>query len=326
MINKIDFGNNVGYKINEYATKKKIIDFLLNNVESYNFNYTEILEESHLINIKNTQYFVSPNIEGAEYIFLSKKINNMYYSVIIDKKTIENVKNINYNDIIIISLKIRLCEKTYDGTIFDGKIVNLGGCSVFLINDGYRLYGKDIIELDINRKYEQINNFLDESYIIDNNMNVIDFRLNKLNSIIDIKDLVYNRMKKSSYKFDSIVFIPKNKNKKYIYYLNSNNNLGLEKIMKGKKIDVDVIELYAIDRDDNSNRRIGIAHIPTQKCSRICSENIPNDKFAIIKCKLNKNFKKWEPIEIFLDNNIEVSKYDEIRNIMMNVVTKEKLL
>jgi hypothetical protein len=325
MINKIDFGNNVGYKINDYAIKKKILDYLLNSVEIYNFEYEQISNEKQLISLRNEKYYVSPNIEGIEYIFLSKKINNMYYSVIIDKNSIGNVKNINYNDVIMISLKIRLCEKTYNGTIFDGKIVNLGGCSVFLINDGYRLYGSDIIEVNVNSKYDQINSFLDQSYIIDNNMNVIDFRLNKLNKISEIKDLVYNRMKKSTYTFDSIIFIPESKNKKYIYNLSNNNDVNFERILKGKRIDIDVVELFCVD-EDNTDRRIGIAHIPNKKCSKICSENINNNDFSIIKCKLNKNFKKWEPIEIFLEDKIEISKYEDIKNIMMNVVVKEKLL
>ena len=51
-------------------------------------------------------------------------------------------------------------------------------------------------------------------------------------------------MKKSVYSFDSIIFLSKNKNKKYIFYLNNKNKLNLEKIMNCKKIDIDVFELY----------------------------------------------------------------------------------
>lgn len=323
MINKIEFGNNVGYKINDYLIKKKIIDYLLNNVEPYNFTYKIISSEEDMLNIKNMQYSVSPCIAGENYIFVCKKINNIYYSVIIDKKTIKNLENINYNDIILISLKIRLSEKSYKGTILDGKIINLGGCSVFLINDGYKLYNEDITNSNIKNRFQKIDEFLSESYIIDKNMNVIDFRLNKLNDIDDINDLIYNRMDKSVYHFDSIIFLPESKNKKYIYYLNNKYNLNLEKIMKAKKIDTDVIELYA--NDNSEDRRIGIAHIPTKKCSRICALNI-NDKLIPVKCRLNTIFKKWEPIEIYLEENIKISKYEDIRSIMMNVISKEKEL
>lgn len=322
MTDKLEFGNNVGYKINDYLTKKKIIDFLLNNVEEYNFNYKVIKEESHLMKLKNVQYYVTPNIAGDNYLFVCKKINNIFYNVIIKKKTLGNLENINYNDIIMLSIKVRMSSNTYNGSIFDGKIVNLGGCSVFIINDAYMLYGKDIMNDNIIKRHEKVNSFLDESYIIDNNMNVIDFRLNKLNEISDIKDLVYNRMKKSTYNFDSIAFLPKNKDDKFIFYLNNKHNMILEKNMLGKKIDIDVIELYTKDEDEDI-RRIGIAHIPTTKCSKICARHI-TDKLTPIKCRLNPNFKKWEPIEIYIDDKVNIDSFEDIKQIMMNVVAIEK--
>ena len=322
MNDKIEFGNNVGYKINDYSTKKKILDFLLNNIEPYNFKYYNINEEKTLLKIKNTQYFVSPNISGENFIFIAIKINGIYYNVLVNKSFTEDIKNINYNNIIMLSIKIRLCNNSYNGTIFDGKIVNLGGCSVFLINDSFMLYGENLLQNDISNRYEKTNKFLDESYIIDNNMNVIDFRLNKLTKIDDIKDLVYNRMKKSKYDFDSIIFSPKTNLEKYIYNLIDVKDINLEKLMYGKKIDTDVIELFTKDQE-NELRRIGIAHIPTIKCSKICTEHI-TDKLTVIKCKLNTTFKKWEPIEIYMDSNISISTFEEIKEIMMNFVTKEK--
>lgn len=322
MNDKIEFGNNVGYKINDYSTKKKIIDFLLNNIEPYNFKYNNINEEETLLKIKNTQYFVSPNISGDNFVFIAIKINGIYYNVLVNKSFTNDIKNINYNNITMLSIKIRLCNNSYNGTIFDGRIVNLGGCSVFLINDSFMLYGENLLESNISDRYSKTNKFLDESYIIDNNMNVIDFRLNKLTKLDDIKDLVYNRMKKSKYNFDSIIFIPKISKDKYIYHLSNTEAINLEKLMYGKKIDTDVVELFTKDQE-NELIRIGIAHIPTIKCSRICTEHI-TDKLTIIKCKLNTSFKKWEPIEIYMDNNISVSPYEEIKEIMMNFVTKEK--
>lgn len=322
MTEKLEFGNNVGYKINDYLTKKKILDFLLNNVEEYNFNYQVINNESHLMKLKNLQYFVTPNIAGDNYLFVCKKINNIYYNVIIKKKTLGNLENINYNNIIMLSLKVRMSTSTYNGTIFDGKIVNLGGCSVFIINDAYMLYGQDLLEDNLDKRHEKVNKFLDESYIIDNNMNVVDFRLNKLNDISDIKDLVYNRMDKSVYNFDSIAFLPKVKDQKYIFYFNNKHSYIMEKNMLGKKIDVDVIELFTKDVEDDT-RRVGIAHIPTTKCSKICAQHI-TDRLTPIKCRLNPSFKKWEPIEIYIDDNIKIDSYEDIKEIMMNVVAKEK--
>ena len=49
-----------------------------------------------------------------------------------------------------------------------------------------------------------------------------------------------------------------------------------------------------------------------------------NSEFVTVKCRLNVIFKKWTPIEIYLDNNVKISDYSDIREIMMNVVPKEK--
>ena len=242
--------------------------------------------------------------------------------LLLKKKTLGNLQNINYNDIVMLSLKVRMSTKTYNGVIFDGKIVNLGGCCVFVINDAFMLYGNDLLECNLEERHKKVNKFLDESYIIDNNMNVVDFRLNKLNKIDDIKDLVYNRMPKSLHNFDSLAFLPKVKGDKFIFQLNNKHSLILEKNMFGKKIDTDVIELFTKDSEDDL-RRIGIAHIPTTKCSKICASHI-SDKLTPMKCRLNLNFKKWEPIEIYMDDDVKVNSFEDIKDIMMNVVTQEK--
>ena len=86
MSNKILFGNNVGYKINNYLFKKKIINYLQSNVDNYKFNYNTITSEDDLLTIKNNSYIVIPNIVGDDYIFISVKLQDMFYVVLIEKK------------------------------------------------------------------------------------------------------------------------------------------------------------------------------------------------------------------------------------------------
>ena len=50
------------------------MDFLLDNVEAYHFNYKIIKEESHLMKLKNSQYYVTPNIAGDNFLFVVKKL------------------------------------------------------------------------------------------------------------------------------------------------------------------------------------------------------------------------------------------------------------
>ena len=55
------------------------------------------------------------------------------------------------------------------------------------------------------------------------------------------------------------------------------------------------------------------------KCSKICSKHITDNTKVV--CKLNTLFKKWEPIEIILDDDsMKVSEYEEIMNYMKNIV------
>ena len=138
MNSKILFANSVGYKINNYLIKKKVIDYLQNNVDIYKIKNNFILDENDLLTIKNENLSILPNIVGDDYIFVSIKHNGMYYAVLVEKNTLD-FEDTNYNNLNIISIKIRLANKTYDGTIFDGRIVNLGGCCAFIINKIYKL-------------------------------------------------------------------------------------------------------------------------------------------------------------------------------------------
>ena len=96
---------------------------------------------------------------ATNYIFLAIKIKNIYYAVLINT---EELEDINYNEITIISVKIRLTIDCYKGTILDGKLANLNGCSTYIINDVYELYGK---EIKYHKKSDILDDFLEKSII-----------------------------------------------------------------------------------------------------------------------------------------------------------------
>ena len=134
MSTKILFGNNVGYKINNYLIKKKIIDYLQKNIDSFSLKNNLILSKDNLTEIHNNEYNVLANLEGIEYLFVVIKLNNFYCLCLIEKKTLNDFNNINYNDLNIIHVKIRVNNLAYKGTIFEGRIVNLGGPSKTIYN------------------------------------------------------------------------------------------------------------------------------------------------------------------------------------------------
>lgn len=319
MSSKILFGNSVGYKINNYLTKKKIIDYLQNNVDVFRLENNLILNEDDLLKIKNEEYVIIPNIVGEDYIFIAIKINESYFVVLIEKKTLNDFKNINYNNLNIIYIQIRLKIDTYKGTIFDGRIVNLGGCCAFIINKIYMLNGNNLINKKIDEVYKLAEDFISESYVIDPNMNTILFKLNKIYELSEINMLVNEKIPNSKFEFSSIDFIDCFGNKTFRYYYTNQDYDNKTATMYGKLINVDVVELFSRDENDKI-KRIGIAHIPDIKTSQICNQYVSASKLTPIKCKLNYRFKKWVPEEIFLENK-DICSYEDITNKMLNVIS-----
>ena len=150
-------------------------------------------------------------------------------------------------------------------------------------------------------------------------MNVIEFKINQLYEITELKNVVYNKMKNSAKKFESIGFVLRNNKGKYLMKLNKILEKDKTQILLAKKSHTDVINLFAM-LDDNP-KRIGIAHIPTLKSSQICNRHIPTNSEVKVVCELNHYFKKWEPKEIILDNKKNIAKYEHVVDVMKNLVS-----
>lgn len=319
MSKKIEIGSNIGYEIIKYDIKSKIFNYFVKNVSKDKINNNLIKTEIDLNNLIDNSYYILPNIVGVDYIFLCKKLNEKYYVVLIEKNSFD-LNNINFNKINIISLKIRLNLKCYDGTIFDGRLVNLGGSNVFIINKVLMLNGDKLNNFDIENIYERTNDFIDNSYIIDSNMNSVLFKLNRLYKLYEFEDLINIRLKNSKYKFSSIDFIKNNFSDSYrLYFSNQDSKSNFVNIF-GKLIDIDVVELFTKDVM-NKIRRIGIAHIPDISTSFLCNKYISNNQLCNLRCKFNFKFKKWVPLKVINEKNYECTKYEEVIKYMSNIIS-----
>jgi len=319
MSNKIIVGSSVGYEISKYDLKSKIFNYLINNISNYVLNNNFISNKDNLNELLDKDYKILPNIVGEDYIFLCKKLNDKYYVVLIEKNSFD-LNNINFNKINIISLKIRLNSKCYNGTIFDGRLVNLGGVNVFIINKVLMLYGNKLNGLKIKDKFEKVNDFIDNSYMIDSNMNSIIFKLNMLYDISEFNKLITDKLVNSKYKFSSIDFIKSDFEKSYrLYFSNQDCNSNFVNIL-GKLIDVDVIELFTKD-DNNKVRRIGIAHIPDISTSLLCNKYISSNELCNLRCKFNFRFKKWVPLKIINNKKFECTKYEIVEKYMSSIIS-----
>lgn len=318
MSKKVIIGSNVGYEILKYDIKSKIFNYLVESVNKSKLESNLIRNECNLNELLDNDYSILPNIVGEDYIFICKKLNDKYYVVLVEKNSFD-LSNINFNKINIISLKIRLNLKSYDGTIFEGRLVNLGGTNVFIINKVFMLDGSKLDNLALDDIYEKTNEFIDNSYILDTNMNSILFKLNRVYKIYEFDDLLSNKLKSSKYKFSSIDFVKSNFENTYrLYFSNQDYNSNFVNIL-GKLIDIDVIELYAKD-NMNKIRRIGIAHIPDINTSLLCNKFISKNELSNLRCKFNFKFKKWVPLKVINEKYFECAKYEDINNYMCNII------
>ena len=107
---------------------------------------------------------------------------------------------------------------------------------------------------------------------------------------------------------------------KYNYNICDVSENRIIKNLLAKYIKTDVITLYALE--NNVKKKIGIAHIPTIKCSNLCNKYIPRNDYIKIKCKLNTNFKKWEPLEIIMDSKDNIADYNDVISNIRNIVSE----
>ena len=113
-------GINNCYLINDFKIKTVIIKFLF----SLDINkFTELTIEPNMLK-ENTKYKIAYLDEGTNYILFLKKINNIYYTLLIKKNFNYTYNNINFNNLEIYFLDITYKEKYYDGTIIEGRLYN----------------------------------------------------------------------------------------------------------------------------------------------------------------------------------------------------------
>ena len=113
-------GINKCYQINDFKIKTTIIKYLftidIKNLKEYDMDQ---------IILKNkTKYKVAYLEEGNNYILFLKKLNNIYYTVLIKKNFNYDYNKINFNNLEIFFLGITYSELYYNGTIIEGRLNN----------------------------------------------------------------------------------------------------------------------------------------------------------------------------------------------------------
>jgi|UniRef100_A0A6C0EBX6 hypothetical protein len=325
---KIILGNDFGYIIDNNI-KNKIIDYLYSKIDLSKYRYCMLNNIQKLNFLQENIHYVSPNFKGFNYLLIIIVINNNRYCVIIDRKKLSYHKNqLDLKNLQIIQLKLNISENNntntedylpteniisnsiFNGTIFDGKLINSNNNYIFLIQDCLYLMGHQLIDMEMNNKMNYLDSIIkthfkkktDENSKNTNIFMNFDFKLNKLYNYNELNNLI-NNFDKIKLQTSGLIFFPK---------LSGINIIHIEK--KIEKID------YSINKNeiiDNKTYNIIYNYVDFLKSRVYSYENI-DDKNNNKNLWLNKSTipdvyyisedEKTEKIGIALIPNLKISQ------------------
>ena len=165
---KISIGNGTGNLITSYTIKNNIIRYLYEYYDPKKFNMNNLKTIDELHYLKYNQHYVSFYFKGFDYFLIFLKFKGLNLCVLIDKIYLtDDFRKINYNDLKIISIYIRIKQEAYNGSIFSGRIIKNENDSIFLIDNCYCLDGNNTIELDLEDKLHMVDNYINTFHIDD---------------------------------------------------------------------------------------------------------------------------------------------------------------
>lgn len=303
---------NKNVNINSVQVKSDIIDYVFKVIEMGKYKYKLIQHFNDLTILTKDKYYVSPNFTGKNCLMVFTKLKDIYYSVLLDRKTLKyNKSYIKIEQVKIIPINHIMANKNiYDGTIIEGKLLHN---QKFYITDIYFLDGRDKAGESIKSKLDEFSTYIDKYIKIDQNNNKFDLEINKLYVYNDIQFIIDN-FKESPYKMYGIIFYPNISGTTLLFNNIFENDKPITNdnvcILLKKTTITDVYETYLLN-DENELIKYDIAYIPTMECSKYCQEIFKNTSKCIFKCAYNTKFDKWSPIE-----KLNIDKPDNINKII----------
>ena len=294
MMTKLTFGKNIAYPV-DFIIRNNIIDYIYNKLEDlYKYSYNILNTISKLKFLKKNEHYVSPNYKGFNYLLIFTIINNNNYCIAIDRRKLSYKKE--HIDIKLLNIyklnTLSIPDIMFDGTIFDGKLINN---ELFLIQDCYYLMGKNMLNINLNEKLNQLNDILNNQ-LKDNILN-FDLKINKLSTYDQLEELILN-LSKLPYHTNGLIFLPK---------LSGVNILFIENQIK-KNNDDKSERINNNDKSERINNNDKLKKINNDKSEKINN----NDKSE----KINND--KSEKINNDNDKSNNLINYDEINNIIYN--------
>lgn len=320
MVKTITFGASKASIIDEYEIKQKVVDFLYSCLNLSNYRYVMLTNVQKLEELQKNEHYVSPSFKGFNYLIIFLKVDGKLVCAAIDRKKLSYHKNqLDMKQIFIIKLFMRVSESVFNGTIFDGKLIDN---KIFLIQDCYYSLGENLLNMEMNQKMNYLDSILKSHFTGKPSDNFI-FKLNKLYTYTELEDLIKNIIPQSKLGIQGLAFYPKTSGINILHIEKKIDKIEIEgtKIVecksynminnfvdflksrtysyeKGKQSQMyisktnitDVYDVY-----DLSNNKVGIAHIPSLKISHYCDEHVDTEMVKF-NCVFDNKFKKWIPL------------------------------
>jgi hypothetical protein len=329
MVNKIQFGSNEAIIV-DTIIKYKIIEYLYSQINVSKHRFVILNNINKLKFLQENEHSVSPNFRGYNYFLIMITIDNKKYCVAIDRKKLSyNINQIDMVNLNIIQINMRVPETFFQGTIFDGKLIQNNNNYVFLIQDCFYLMGNNLLDMEMKPKINYLDNIFKTYFNTNMNYcNNFSFRLNKLYEYSELSELIFNVLPTLKIPNNGITFFPKlsginvihiekkmekpvinntiekidNKSYHIIYNFTDflkNRSYSYENNEKTKQLYLTrtlIPDVYDLSEKENTTK-IGIAHIPNLKISQYCNDII-KDKPLKFNCIMCNRFKKWIPIDV----------------------------
>jgi len=335
MSKKISFGSNESYMILDLATKQKIIDYLYSKLNLNKHRFIMLNNISKLEFLSNNKHYVSPNFKGFNYflIFMNLELNGekKKYCIAIDRRKLSyHIEQIELKYVFMVKVHMKVSESIFNGTIFDGKLIESSNKFIFLIQDCFYLMGKKILDMEMSQKMGHLDNILKLHFSDPHVCENFSIKINKLCDYKGLENLINNVLPSCNIPIQGLVFYPKYSGVSIIHIEKKIDKIDIEtnqtQIIESKTYDmiynfVDFIktrvysyekgsktrtfwlsksnipDVYNLSEKEDSDR-LGIVHIPNVKISHMCDEKIKDNTPVKFNCVYHTKFKKWVPVSV----------------------------
>lgn len=265
--------------ITNYNDKKTILNYLYSNLNLSNYRFQILDNINKLEFLKENNHYVSPNFYGINYLIIFMKLNNKNSTFLIDRRKLKyNQNHIDLKNFLILEVSFDCESYLYNGTIIDGKLININSDKyIFICIDYYYLMGKNQLDINLEKKYEILNKIISTQMGSKPCYN-FDFKINKLYNYDKLESLIYDILPKSKLPTNGIIFYPLKSGNNYIYSGKNENIKNTDKTNETNNKNL---------KENNQSNKEVITNFKENNISSDESYHLVRDLCSYLKSRVN---------------------------------------